>query len=117
MVLVENDRWRAEVPLTRLGRWVFTIEAWPDEFESWRSDVAKKLAAGQKIDLDIREGLDLLRRAAATETGTAATRVAKILKQQFIERQFKNVHYNLQHLYSRLSPFFLIGAKKRSLDL
>ena len=79
MVLVENDRWRAELPLTRLGRWVFTIEAWPDEFETWRSDVAKKLAAGQKIDLDIREGLDLLRRAAATGTGTASGRIAKIL--------------------------------------
>ena len=79
MVLVENDRWRAELPLTRLGRWVFTIEAWPDEFETWRSDVAKKLAAGQKIDLDIREGLDLLRRAAATGTGTASARIAKIL--------------------------------------
>ena len=79
MALVENDRWRAELPLTRLGRWVFTIEAWPDEFESWRGDAAKKLAAGQKIELDIREGLDLLRRAVSTGTGTASGRIAKIL--------------------------------------
>ena len=79
MALVENDRWRAELPLTRLGRWVFTIEAWPDEFESWRGDAAKKLAAGQRIDLDIREGLDLLRRAVSTGTGTASGRIAKIL--------------------------------------
>ena len=77
MALVENDRWRARIPLPRLGRWVFTIEAWPDEFETWRSDVAKKLAAGQKIDLDLREGLALLRRIL--KPGAAAERVGKIL--------------------------------------
>jgi starch synthase (maltosyl-transferring) len=77
MALVENDRWRARIPLARLGRWRFTIEAWPDEFESWRSDVAKKLAAGQAIDLDLREGLALLRRIL--KPGAPADRVGKIL--------------------------------------
>lgn len=77
MALVENDRWRGHIPLSRLGRWRFTIEAWPDEFESWRGDAAKKLAAGQKIDLDLREGLALIRRIL--KPGLAADRVGKIL--------------------------------------
>ena len=64
-----NDRWRARVPLTRLGSWFFTVEAWLDEFESWRSDTMKKQASGQNIDLDLREGLDLVRSAAAEATG------------------------------------------------
>src|SRR5262249_20359057 len=73
----ENDRWRGHIPLPQLGRWRFTIEAWPDEFESWRSDAAKKLAAGQRIDLDLREGLALIRRIL--KPGGAADRVGKIL--------------------------------------
>ena len=64
-----NDRWRARIPLTRIGSWFFTVEAWLDEFESWRADTVKKHESGQNIDLDLREGLDFVRSAAGEATG------------------------------------------------
>jgi starch synthase (maltosyl-transferring) len=34
LVFFDNDRWVARLPLDRVGRWHYTIEAWTDEFES-----------------------------------------------------------------------------------
>ncbi|RTL67351.1 MAG: alpha-1,4-glucan--maltose-1-phosphate maltosyltransferase [Hyphomicrobiales bacterium] len=58
-----NDRWRADVELTEIGAWTFTIEAWRDPFGTWLRDVAKKQAAGQAVDLELIEGLALAHQA------------------------------------------------------
>src|SRR2546430_17619830 len=47
MAPLVNDRWRGEFPVTELGRYVFTIEAWWDHFETWGRQLAKRVAAGQ----------------------------------------------------------------------
>jgi starch synthase (maltosyl-transferring) len=44
--LINNDRWTARFQLTRLGRYVFTIEAWRDEFGTFQADLRKKPASG-----------------------------------------------------------------------
>jgi starch synthase (maltosyl-transferring) len=44
MRLLANDRWRAELPLNRLGRYEYRIEAWPDVFGAWRDEITKKSA-------------------------------------------------------------------------
>lgn len=64
-----NDRYRAELPLTRLGAYSFTIQAWRDAFASYRDEIAKKSAAGIDIALELREGMALLQRVAATAAG------------------------------------------------
>ena len=45
----DNDRWVARFRPDRVGRWRYTIEAWPDRFESWREDLVKKREAGQAV--------------------------------------------------------------------
>jgi len=45
MRLVDNDRWAGEMPLTRNRRHRYTIEAWRDEFGTWRSGLLKKVEA------------------------------------------------------------------------
>jgi starch synthase (maltosyl-transferring) len=60
---VENaglDRWRGQVQLTQNARYEYTIEAWPDHFESWRHEVEKKRQAGQNIGFELLEGRALL---------------------------------------------------------
>jgi starch synthase (maltosyl-transferring) len=65
MRFVDNDRWCGGFPLEKNTRYEYTIEAWPDEFASWREEVRKKLAAGQNVELELLEGRELLKSAAA----------------------------------------------------
>jgi starch synthase (maltosyl-transferring) len=72
MVFLENDRWGASFAVRSPGTYEYTIEAWPDPFGSWQHDVAKKVAAGQPISLELVEGHDLLRETL--ERSSDATR-------------------------------------------
>ncbi|MDX1624311.1 MAG: alpha-1,4-glucan--maltose-1-phosphate maltosyltransferase [Gemmatimonadota bacterium] len=60
-----NDRWRARFPLAGLGRHIYTVEAWVDRFETWRQDLAKRLAADQDLSVPLEVGAGLLEEAAA----------------------------------------------------
>ena len=51
-----TDRWLGDFPLDRIGKWTFTVEAWTDVFETWRTGLEKKIAANQDVDLELREG-------------------------------------------------------------
>jgi len=56
----DNDRWVARFRPDRVGRWRYRIEAWTDQFASWREDVKKKRDAGQEVALELAEGKDVL---------------------------------------------------------
>ncbi len=49
MHALDNDRWRAHFPLTRMGRHRFAIEAWIDHYGSFVHDLIKKRDAGLSI--------------------------------------------------------------------
>jgi len=40
-----NDLWSASFTADKLGLWYFTIEAWVDHFDTWVSDLQKRLAS------------------------------------------------------------------------
>ncbi len=79
MRFVDNDRWSGCFELTRNCRYVYTIEAWTDTFESWRRDTTKKRDAGVDIDLELVEGVDHLRKAQAAATGDDAAALNQLL--------------------------------------
>jgi len=58
MTLMERglDRWRGALRLEEIGRHIYTIAAWADEFESWLDEIGKKRGAGQAIPLELSEG-------------------------------------------------------------
>jgi starch synthase (maltosyl-transferring) len=60
MRLVDNDRWAGSVLLPDNTRYVYTIEAVPDVFATWRDEIAKKIAAGQDVALELLEGRAIL---------------------------------------------------------
>lgn len=70
MASIGNDRWEASLPLERVGRYFFTIEAWHDEFASLTEDIGKKRAANQAIALELKEAVALVCAAASPGEGT-----------------------------------------------
>ena len=72
MAPLVNDRWRGEFPVSELGRYVYTIEAWVDEFETWSRQLAKRIAAGQDVDLELEVGARMVEAAAARARGSRA---------------------------------------------
>jgi starch synthase (maltosyl-transferring) len=70
-----NDRWRAELPLARLGFHHFTIHAWIDHFLTWHRDMKKRVDGGtgaveggtgeEELRVQLLIGLTQMRAAAA----------------------------------------------------
>src|SRR5260370_36768548 len=65
MHLLGNDRWQGAFLLPRLGRYVFTIEAWSDAFATWCPELERRIAAGQEIRSELIEGAALLQELAS----------------------------------------------------
>jgi starch synthase (maltosyl-transferring) len=76
MEALVNDRWRARFEPDRLGFYEFTIEAWVDEFASWRDGLEKKVAAGLDVQSELLEGAELVLAASARANGADARRLA-----------------------------------------
>jgi starch synthase (maltosyl-transferring) len=72
-----NDRWSGSFVPEQLGHHVYAIEAWTDEFATWRRGFELKQKAGLDITLDAVEGAGMLTKAQGG--GNEATAV--ILKQ------------------------------------
>jgi len=60
MVSRQNDRWSASFTPPKPGRYVYSIEAWTDEFATWRRDFIAKREAGMDVALEIAEGHSIL---------------------------------------------------------
>ena len=59
MQLHGNDRWHGRFTPAQPGYYVFAIEAWTDQFGTWRKDTLIKQEAGQAIGLELQEGAAL----------------------------------------------------------
>jgi starch synthase (maltosyl-transferring) len=76
MRFVDNDRWAGEIVLDRIGRWIFTIEALNDAFQSWLADLVKRLDAEQEVTSELKEGAALVAAAAERAHGAEARRLS-----------------------------------------
>jgi starch synthase (maltosyl-transferring) len=56
MVDLGNDSWQAQINFDQVGRHSFVIEAWRDEYASYRYELEKKYGAGVNLDLELEEG-------------------------------------------------------------
>ncbi len=71
----DNDRWSAELPLTRIGRHEYTVVAWIDHFGTWRHDLARRAEADVATVVDMAIGASIVREAAARAVGQDAVRL------------------------------------------
>jgi starch synthase (maltosyl-transferring) len=76
---VDNDRWRAEFIPQQVGTYEYTLEAWIDEFESWRAGLVKWLEADKVSEGELLEGAGLIGAAAKRAQTMRASADARLL--------------------------------------
>jgi starch synthase (maltosyl-transferring) len=64
-----NDRWQGDFTVSKVGRYHYTIEAWIDPFQTWRSDLAKRIAAAQDIRIDLLIGARIMEEVVPRASG------------------------------------------------
>jgi starch synthase (maltosyl-transferring) len=69
------DRWFGSFKADRLGRWEYTVEAWPDRYGTFRSDLGKRLNAGQDVRSELLDGADILLKQSRFLKGDAGKRI------------------------------------------
>jgi starch synthase (maltosyl-transferring) len=67
-----NDRWRASLALSEIGRYRYDVAGWIDPFRTWQHDLRKRVDAGQDVTVELQIGAQLVEAAAARATGTDA---------------------------------------------
>jgi starch synthase (maltosyl-transferring) len=73
MRLHGNDRWHGRFIPIEPGHYLFQVEVWTDQYETWRHGLLLKRDAGLDIALEAREGRDML--AELSPRTTQAKRV------------------------------------------
>nr|WP_321397152.1 alpha-1,4-glucan--maltose-1-phosphate maltosyltransferase [uncultured Desulfobacter sp.] len=59
-----NDLWQAVFIPCELGIYEYTVTAWIDRFETWRSQIEKKIADDQVVAVELMEGAAMVTEAA-----------------------------------------------------
>ena len=67
-----NDRWRASLQVSKIGRYFYTIVGSVNHFGTWRSDLLKRLEVGQDVCLELQTGGLLVEQAARRAEGKDA---------------------------------------------
>ncbi|MEI9941579.1 MAG: alpha-1,4-glucan--maltose-1-phosphate maltosyltransferase [Pseudomonadota bacterium] len=76
----DPDRWYGSFKADQIGLWQYDIEAWPDRFGTWRSDLGKRLNAGQDVRPELLEGASILARMTEKLTGAAKVLIGDAAK-------------------------------------
>lgn len=99
LVPLGNDHWEAHITPTQVGRTEFIVLAWIDSYASFRYELEKKYAAGQVIDLEFREGIELLHKVLQTAPDDCEAELGEIVRE-------------LQHNGDREARFALFMAPR-----
>jgi starch synthase (maltosyl-transferring) len=74
MQALGNDRFRAVFPVDKLGRYIYTVEAWVDHLLSWRLELARRIEA-EDIQSALLQGAEMIERAASRARSGDAERL------------------------------------------
>ncbi|WP_200935285.1 alpha-1,4-glucan--maltose-1-phosphate maltosyltransferase [Leifsonia sp. Leaf336] len=69
-----TDRWEVEVQLEQEGLWRYRVQAYADEYATWRHNAEVKIPAGIDVELMLTIAHDILTTAAADKRRSTAER-------------------------------------------
>jgi starch synthase (maltosyl-transferring) len=76
MLPLGNDRWRGEFPVAQIGRYRYTIVGDVDHFETWQSDLKKRVEAQQDLEVPFATGALLLEQVQPRATKEDSVKLA-----------------------------------------
>jgi len=79
MLPTGNDVWEASFVPERIGRHVYTVESWVDQYAAFQDEITKKHKAGVDVTLERQEGAALVE-AAITRLGAEGAPLAAALR-------------------------------------
>jgi starch synthase (maltosyl-transferring) len=82
---IGNDRWQGAFVPDQAGDYEYTIEAWIDEFGTWREGLVKWLEARQVTQTELLDGAALVRAAALRARSAKSPRDARWLDERAAE--------------------------------
>lgn len=106
---LDNDSWQTAFPLDKIGTYYYTVQAWIDEFKTWRQFLCRKMAAGVHTAADIRDGAEILRKTARRASPAVAQTLLSfidLLNQQKTNRGIKELIFD-PHLLTLVNEFNL----------
>ena len=80
MTLLHNDIWLASFTPPDVGRYVYTVVAWVDNFESWRHELMRRVDEAD-IRIALRLGAIALDAAASRASGEDSASLGKLARQ------------------------------------
>ena len=75
-----NDEWESAFEVSELKTYYYTVRAWLDRFGTWQEDLRKKVAAGQKVKVDLMIGSGLLEQTSGRAEGTDVSTLSQLGK-------------------------------------
>jgi len=76
MLPLGNDRWQGEFPVDKIGRYRYTLVGEIDHFETWQSDLKKRVEAGQDLAVPFATGAALLEQVQPRASEQDSARLA-----------------------------------------
>ena len=75
-----NDEWEGAFEIPELKSYYYTVRAWLDRFGTWQEDLRKKVAAGQKVKVDLMTGSQILDEASSRAEGVDARELEQLAR-------------------------------------
>lgn len=114
----ENDRWKAAICPDRIGLYQFAVEGWWDQWGTFIHDLHAKVAAGQRVTLELEEGRQLVVQALTHAEGDARVRLQAALTGQPEPEMLLDpklaaaMHKTDERLFSTISPVYSIRVDR-----
>lgn len=77
---LNSDHFEATVDGLEIGSYSFRIEAWISDIKTWAKNMAKWLSAGEKIDADLKDGEQKIRKYARSIPAEDRKKVLEAIK-------------------------------------
>lgn len=89
-----NDEWTASFYVTEQGHYTFTIKAWIDHLETWYDGFKKKAAANIDVQVEILEGINMLKVLAKDGQKDLTEIVQKLERENSYEEKINSILSN-----------------------
>jgi len=100
---IMNDQWEGIFPIEMRGEYIFMVEAWVDHFLSWYEGFKKKAEVGQKLSVELLEGINFLKRLSKGENNIQRSKLINLAKSLGDENSYpKSIHKVLNSSFQKI---------------